>query len=99
MATEQASKAVDTGSRQVSETGESIQVLTKNMEEALQVSIQIAASSRQQLVGADQLASAMEDIKQVNMQNMESAKQLETLAQDLTELSQKLKEMVEKYRV
>jgi methyl-accepting chemotaxis protein len=99
MAAEQGGKAVDAGSNKTAEAGESIQALANAITEATQASTQIAASSHQQLVGTDQVASAMESIKQASTENMESTKQLETEAKNLGELGQKLKELVEKYRV
>ena len=99
MAAEQGSKVVDAGSNKATEAGESIQALASIIAEATQASTQIAASSHQQLVGTDQVASAMENIKQASTENMESTKQLETEAKNLSELGQELKELVEKYRV
>jgi methyl-accepting chemotaxis protein len=51
------------------------------------------------LVGVDQVAAAMESIKQASTQNVASAKQLETAARNLNELGQRLKQMVERYKV
>ena len=69
------------------------------MTEAAQAATQIAASSQQQLVGMDQVAGAMENIKQASTQNVASAKQLETAARNLNDLGQRLKQMVESYKV
>ncbi len=69
------------------------------MTEAAQAATQIAASSQQQLVGMDQVAGAMENIKQASTQNVASAKQLETAARNLDDLGQRLKQMVERYKV
>jgi methyl-accepting chemotaxis protein len=99
MATEQGSKAVEVGTRQTEVAKESIQALTASVDEAAQAAILIAASSQQQLVGVDQVASAMESIKQASTQNVTSAKQLEIAARNLSELGQRLKQMVERYKV
>ena len=99
MATEQGSKAVEAGSRQTEVAGESIQALAGSVNEAAQAATQIAASSQQQLVGVDQVAAAMESIKQASAQNVAGAKQLETAARNLNELGQRLKQMVERYKV
>ena len=64
-----------------------------------QAATQIAASSQQQLVGVDQVATAMESIKQASTQNVSSAKQLEVAAHNLSELGRRLKQMVEQYKV
>ena len=99
MATEQGSKAVESGVQQSVEAGESIRALAETIAEAAQAATQIAASSQQQLVGTDQVALAMENIRQGSTQNVAGTKQAETAAHNLHELGQKLKQMVEQYRV
>jgi methyl-accepting chemotaxis protein len=58
---------------------------------------QIAASSQQQLAGMDQVASAIQSIKVAADQNADNARELETSAQHLNELGQKLRELVVHY--
>ena len=99
MATEQGSKAVAEGEQQTAEAGESIEALAGSAVEAAQAAMQIAASGQQQLVGVDQVAAAMMNIKLASTQNVASAKQLETAAHDLNDLGARLKQMVEKYKV
>ena len=99
MATEQGGKAVDAGTRQTEVAGTSIQALVGSVTEAAQAATQIAASSQQQLVGMDQVAGAMENIKQASTQNVASAKQLEAAARNLDGLGQRLKQMVGQYQV
>ncbi|HSI38638.1 MAG TPA: CHASE3 domain-containing protein [Methylotenera sp.] len=99
MVTEQGSKAVEAGTRQTELAGTAIQTLVGSVMESAQAATQIAASSQQQLVGVDQVAGAMESIKQASVQNVASAQQLETAARNLNELGQKLKQMVERYKV
>jgi methyl-accepting chemotaxis protein len=98
MATEQGSKAVEAGVHQAGQAGESIQALSGSVNEAAQAATQIAASSQQQLVGVDQVASAMENIKQASTQNVASAKQLEAAAHNLNDLGHKLKQTMEQYK-
>jgi methyl-accepting chemotaxis protein len=99
MATEQGSKAVEGGSRQTELAGESIQALAGSVAEAAQAATQIAASSQQQLIGMDQVAAAMESIKQASTQNVASAKQLETAARGLNDVGQQLRHLVSNYAV
>ncbi|HLF97517.1 MAG TPA: hypothetical protein VI457_10270, partial [Methylococcaceae bacterium] len=47
-----------------------------------------------QLVGMDQVALAIENIKQASLQNAASSRQSETAAHNLNELGQKLKHLV-----
>ncbi len=99
MATEQTSKAVEVGVKQSAQAGESVQKLAESIAEAAQAATQIAASSHQQMVGMDQVALAMENIKQASAQNVASTKQTEVAAQNMHELGQKLKQLVEQYKV
>jgi methyl-accepting chemotaxis protein len=99
MAIEQGGKAVEAGVKQSSEAGDSIQSLARNVVEAAQAIVQIEASSRQQLLGMDQVAAAMDNIKQASGQNVESMNRVEAAAQNLHELGQTLKQMVEHYKV
>ncbi len=99
MATEQGTKAVESGLKQSGEAGESIRLLTESVSEAAQAAMQIAVSSQQQMVGMDQVALAMENIKQASLQNVAGTRQAETAAHSLHELGQKLKQLAEQYKV
>jgi len=99
MATEQGTKAVAAGVKQATDAGDSIRALASTVGEAAQAATQIAASSQQQLVGMDQIASAIANIRQATTQNMAGSKQLEASAQNLQELGGRLKVLVERQRV
>lgn len=99
LATEQGSKAVEVGMTQSTEAGDAIRLLADSITEAAQAATQIAASSQQQLVGTDQVALAMENIKQASAQNVAGTKQAETAAHNLHALGQKLKQLVVQYKV
>jgi methyl-accepting chemotaxis protein len=99
MATEQGGKVVEAGGTQTEIAGESIGALAGSVTEAAQAATQIAASSQQQLIGMDQVAGAMENIKQSSTQNVASAKQLQTAARNLNDLGQRLKHLAEGYTV
>jgi len=99
LATEQGNKAVEAGVKQSTEAGESIRLLDSIVTEAAQAATQIAASGQQQMVGMDQVALAMENIKQASLQNVAGARQAENAAQSLNELGQKLKHLAEQYKV
>jgi methyl-accepting chemotaxis protein len=99
MATELGTRVVTTGVNQATEAGESIRALTASVGEAAQSATQIAASSQQQLVGMDQIASAIANIRQATAQNMAGTKQLEASAQSLKELGGRLKVLVERQRI
>lgn len=99
MATEQGSKAVEAGVKQSAQAGEAIQVLSKTSGEAVQATIQIESSSQQQVVGMDQIGAAMENINQAGAETAASMRQVEASAQNLHQLGQKLKELVEQFKV
>jgi methyl-accepting chemotaxis protein len=99
LATEQGSKAVQAGVKQTTETGEAIRLLADSVNEAAQAATQIAASSQQQMVGMDQVALAMENIKQASVQNVAGTRQAEVAAQSLHELGQKLQQLAAQYKV
>jgi methyl-accepting chemotaxis protein len=61
--------------------------------------MQIAASSQQQVVGMDQIGMAMENINQAGAQTAASMKQSEMAARNLNELGQKMKKLVDRYKV
>lgn len=98
MASERGGKAVEAGVKQSSQAGESIRVLADVSAEAAQAATQIAASSQQQVVGMDQIGTAMESVNLAGAQTAASMKQVETAARDLHEMGLRLKGMIEPYR-
>ena len=99
MATEQGSKAVERGTTQAVEARESIEGLARTVAEAALGAAQISASSQQQLAGMDQVALAMESIKVASVQGVAGTKELEAGAQNLHGVGQKMKQLVELYRM
>ena len=99
MATEQTSKTVENGVKQSTQTGESIKKLAESSSKAVEAATQIVASSQQQVVGMDQIGLAMSNINQAGSENATSMVQAENAAKGLNELSQKLKLLVEQYKV
>ncbi len=81
------------------EMRESADVLAASIVEAAQAATQIAASSQQQMVGMDQVALAMDSIKQASLQNVSSTKQAESAAHNLSESGQRLISVLEQYRI
>ncbi|GAM10258.1 putative sensory transducer protein [Geobacter sp. OR-1] len=99
LATEQGNKAVETGVRQSQEAGEAIRQMGECIDESAQAALMISASSQQQLTGMDQVVQAMENIKQASEQNVVGMRQVELTVQGLHDLGQKLKGLVEQYKV
>ncbi len=98
MTAEQGSKAVDTGLLQATHSGEAMQQLENSIVEAAQAAMQIAASSQQQLVGMDQIADAIESIKQASIQNVASVQQVQAAAHHLQSVGEELETLVQQYR-
>ncbi len=99
LATEQGNKAVEEGVQKSAQAGDAIRALAKMSDEAAQVSTQIAASSQQQLVGMEQIGTAMQNINQAGMETAAIMVQTEQSVKNLHDLGQKLKELVEQYKI
>ncbi len=99
MATEQGKKVIDDGLELSSTASEVITTLAAGVEEASQASIQISASSQQQLIGIEQITSAMENIKEASAQNSSSIKQTEESVTELNNLGEKLKNIMKQYKL
>jgi methyl-accepting chemotaxis protein len=99
MATEQTSKAVENGVKQSTQAGDAIKKLAESSTKAVEAATQIVASSQQQTVGMDQIGLAMQNINQAGTENAASMVQAEKAAKGLNELGQKLKVLVEQYKI
>ena len=99
MIAEQGSITVASGVVQTTEAGDAIRILAESIADSAQAAAQIAATSQQQLAGMDQVAMAMENIKQVSAENAAGSKQSAASAQNLHELGQKLKQMSERFKL
>jgi methyl-accepting chemotaxis protein len=94
LATEQGNKAVEAGVKQSAETDEAIRLLSASINEASQAATQIAASSHQQMVGMDQVAVAMNNIKEASEQNVAGTRQAEKAAHALHDMGIRLTALV-----
>ncbi len=99
LATEEGSKAVEAGIQEGEVAGRAIDALAASVNESAQAALQIVASSQQQLMGVDQVAGAMESIRQASAQNVASSTQLDVTARRLNNLNQQMKDMVARYEV
>jgi methyl-accepting chemotaxis protein len=97
--TEQGTHSAELGATQAIQAGEAIRALSKNIAEAAQSVTKIAASSQQQLIGMDQVATAMNSIKHASLQNADGMKQMEKAIRDIHLVGQTLKELVEQYKL
>src|SRR5206468_120161 len=99
LAIEQSRAAVETGVKRSGEAGISISGLTKSLADAATAATCISASAKQQLIGMDQTAIAMQNIKQASEENVASTRLTEGTAKSLHALGLKLKHLLEQYQV
>jgi methyl-accepting chemotaxis protein len=99
LATEQGSKTVEEGVKKSVQAGEAIKILAESSGEAVQISVQIVASSQQQLIGMDQIGIAMQSINQAGTETSVSMTQAKEALKNLHDLGQKLKELVEQFKM
>ncbi|MDZ4672576.1 MAG: methyl-accepting chemotaxis protein, partial [Phototrophicales bacterium] len=74
---------VDTGQKLVNSAGDAIRNLARAIEEAAMAALQIAASTRQQTIGMDQLTHAMRTIKHATTETVGGTMQVEASVQRL----------------
>jgi methyl-accepting chemotaxis protein len=98
MATEEGGKAVDEGINLSETSGIAIKTLTISIEDAAEAAIQIAASSQQQLVGMEEMSSAIGNIKDASIQTADSIKQTEAAVGDLHSMGEKLQNILGQYK-
>ncbi|WP_439888603.1 methyl-accepting chemotaxis protein [Pseudomonas sp. MBLB4123] len=96
---EQGSKTVENGFERAQSSGEAIRSLSSNIEASSEVALQIAATSQQQMVGMDQIASAMADIRQASQDNVGGTQQVDLAARNLHQLGLKLKGLASRFRL
>jgi methyl-accepting chemotaxis protein len=94
MAAEQGVKASEVGEAITVEAGEAIRQLGERLTRSSDSAQQILASAQQQLTGIDQVALAMQNIRQASAQNMASTRQVEQAARELDHLSKRLTALV-----
>ncbi|PWR71807.1 methyl-accepting chemotaxis protein [Methanospirillum stamsii] len=99
ISTEQGTKTVATGMKLTTEAQEAISVLSQSIIDAARASVQITASSQEQVVGMDQISIAMENIRTAAQNNLEVTRHVEKTARDLHDLGNSLKEITERFRV
>ena len=99
MVTEEGSKGAAAGMGLVEAAGDAIRELAAILEEAMQATTQIAASTQQQTNGMDQLAMAMAQIQQASTQAAASAEQTEQSVRNIVDMAQQLEDAAARYRL
>ncbi|PKP05566.1 MAG: chemotaxis protein [Bacteroidetes bacterium HGW-Bacteroidetes-5] len=98
-ATDDAAKRVEAGKSLVMQSGEVIEMLAENIEEAGEVSLQISSSNHQQMAGMDQIVPAMENIKKASEQNVAGMQKAQSATHEIHTLGQTLKRILIKYNL
>jgi len=99
MLTEEAVKRVTAGKERTDTTQATITEISSRVQESVQTFQQIVASTNQQQLGIEQVTGALQNIRQASQQTAAGTRQLETAAANLSNLSQQLLSLVERYRV
>lgn len=99
MATEEGNKVVNEGLKLNAISGESIKALSESVNDSVNAAIQIAASSIQQLEGMDQIATAMESIKEASLQASTSTQQSAVAVKDIQQMAENLSRLMKQYKM
>lgn len=99
MATEAGAKGVDQGVQLAEQSRQAIELLSAAIEESAQSAAQMMAGGQQQLAGVEQVVATMRHINEATAQSVVSSRQTENAARNLTDLSQALEAMIERYQV
>ncbi|QLC77457.1 methyl-accepting chemotaxis protein [Pseudomonas sp. LPB0260] len=96
---EQGSKTVESGFERAQSSGDAIRALSSNIEASSEVALQIAATSQQQMIGMDQIATAMASIRQASQDNVGGTQQVDLAARNLHQLGMKLKTLASRFKL
>jgi methyl-accepting chemotaxis protein len=98
MLTEEAVKRVAAGKERTDITQQTITGISGQIQESVQTFQQIVASTNQQQLGIEQVMGALQNIRQASQQTAAGTRQLDMAAANLSELSQQLLGLAERYR-
>ena len=99
LAAEQSGKAVEAGYERSQFSGEAIHTLTDSIDSSNDVALQISATSQQQLTGMDQVASAIDNIRQASQDNVAGTRQVDQAARNLHQLSLRLQQQASLFKL
>jgi methyl-accepting chemotaxis protein len=99
MVAERGTKMAEDGAQLSGQSGKAIQTVMRGINDTAESMLQIAASAKEQVVGLDQVTTAIQHIKSASEQNVESIHQVELTAQNLKELGTRLQRFVERYKL
>ncbi len=98
LATEDGGKGAEVGVELAESTGKSVERLKRVIEDTASGSLEIEAAVRQEVVGIEQIAEALDQINSVTQGFTASTKQNTQAADQLVEIAGRLRDSVEAYR-
>jgi methyl-accepting chemotaxis protein len=96
---EQGSKTVESGFERAQSSGDAIRDLSSNIQASSEMALQIAATSQQQMIGMDQIATAMASIRQASQDNVGGTQKVDLAARNLHQLGMRLKTLVSRFKL
>ncbi len=99
MVTEEGTKQAEVGLAIARETGDTLSTLANIISEAVQSARQIAALSRQQAIGIDQVSASMRDIQLASKDTAEGTRSTEAASRELGALAGRMRELVSRYAI
>ncbi|WP_197708591.1 HAMP domain-containing methyl-accepting chemotaxis protein [Pseudomonas sp. LFM046] len=96
---EEGSKSVESGYERAQASGEAIRSLSDSIEESSEMALQIAVTSQQQMIGMDQIGSAMVNIRQASQDNVGGTRQVDQAARNLHQLGLRLKSLSGQFKL
>jgi len=97
MVTEEGTKQAEIGLAVAKDTGDTLSTLAKIISESVQSARQIAALSRQQAIGIDQVSVSMRNIQLASKDTAEGTRNTESASRELRALADRMRELVARY--
>ena len=99
MVTEEGTKQAELGLAVAKETGDTLATLAKIISESVQSARQIAALSRQQAIGIDQVSASMRNIQLASKDTAEGTRSTEAASRELGALAERMRDLVTRYSI
>jgi methyl-accepting chemotaxis protein len=93
-AAERSRQTIEAGRQRSAETSEVMKIIAERAGDDAQASLQVTASSQQQLAGLEQIAQAIRSINEAGSQSTAGTRQVEQQAQHLQKLALELNKMI-----
>jgi methyl-accepting chemotaxis protein len=98
-ATEEGSRRALAAMQLAQSAGSAIMGLTEMLRDSSSAARQIGGNTRQQTIGVEQIAAAMNELNTAMADNVEGARRIEQVASNLSDLSKRLSDLVGRYQL